>query len=123
MAYLEKEIIEKINMTAEAEETLECAFLDDAAFIKNEIQQGVAELFKVGNAFFVTRIERSNKNKELVIIALAGSGLVASSVHIFNAAKLAGCKSIRFHTKRRGLAKLLTHLKPEYVETVYKINV
>lgn len=111
--------IEKIKLTADVEKVLEPAFCDDADFIKNQIISGAAELFKVNSAFFVTRIEE----KELVIVALAGRDLTSAAKIIFEAAKSIGCQSIRFHTKRKGLARLLSDLKPKYVETVYKIEV
>lgn len=111
--------IEKVKLSAEIEKTLKPAFLDDADFIKNQIISGAAELFKVNSAFFVTRIE----DNELVIIALAGKDLATAAKLIFSAAKSIGCQSIRFHTKRKGLARLLSAFSPQYVETIYKIEV
>lgn len=111
--------IEKIKLTAEVEKTLEPAFLADADFIKDQIKSGVAELFKVKRAFFVTRLEE----KELVIVALAGENVALASQVIFDAAKRVGCQSIRFHTKRDGLARMLKNYSPEIVETVYRVKV
>jgi hypothetical protein len=108
--------IEKITLTAEVEKVLLPAFLADADFIKNEISSGAAELFRVNSAFFVTRLESA----ELVIIAVAGKDLPAAAKIMFNAAKTIGCQSIRFHTKRKALARMLKEFKPEYVETVYR---
>ena len=111
--------IEKISLSAEIEQVLKPAFLDDAGVIKHQINQGVAELFRVDNAFFVTRLE----DKELVIVALAGQNLDQAAQEIFTAAQKVGCQSIRFHTKRQGLARMLKQFKPTYVETVYRVEV
>lgn len=95
------------------------AFSADADFIKAQIKSGEAELFRVGRAFFVTRLE----GDELVIVSLAGENLAVASNIIFDAAQKVGCKSIRFHTKRKGLARMLKQFKPKYVETIYRIEV
>jgi hypothetical protein len=108
--------IEKITLTAEVEKVLAPAFLADADVIKNQLSSGVAELFKVHSAFFVTRLE----NTELVIVALAGENLALAAQVIFDSAKAVGCQSIRIHTKRKGLARMLKKFKPEHVETVYR---
>lgn len=115
MAVIKKEI----NLTADIAKVLKPAFVDDAEFIINQIQSGVAELFSVDNAFFVTRLE----DTELVIVALAGENLATAATEIFNAAQKIGCQSIRFHTKRKGLARMLKSFKPSYVETVYRVEV
>lgn len=115
MANLKKEI----SLTANIAKVLNPAFGDDAELIINQIKSGVAELFSVGNAFFVTRLE----DDELVIVALAGENLPSAATEIFNAAQKVGCQSIRFHTKRKGLARMLKGFKPNYVETVYRVEV
>jgi hypothetical protein len=111
--------IEKITLTAEVEKVLLPAFLADADFIKNELSLGVAELFRVHNAFFVTRLE----DTELVIVALAGENLALAAQVIFDSAKAVGCQSVRFHTKRHGLARMIKKFTPEYVETVYRVKI
>ncbi len=111
--------IKKISLSADVAKVLNPAFVDDAELITSQIKSGAVDLLSVGNAFFVTRLE----DKELVIVALAGENLAVAASEIFNAAQKVGCQSIRFHTKRKGLARMLKAFQPNYVETVYRIEV
>ncbi len=70
-----------------------------------EIQQGIAELWRIngGAAWMITRVEGS----ELVVCCLAGRDLLPVCAVLYRAASLRGLSSIRFHTGRRGLARLV----------------
>jgi len=56
-------------------------------------------------------------------VALAGENLALAAQVIFDSAKAVGCQSIRFHTKRHGLARMIKKFTPEYVETVYRVKI
>ena len=114
-------VIKKITQAdmATAMAVLAPAFLDDEGEIVKQITSGEAEVFSIKNIFFVARLE----NTELVVVALAGKNLVSAMADIFNAAKQAGCTTIRYHTTRKAFSRILSSFQPEFVEYVYKIGV
>lgn len=91
----------------------------DREIIADEIKQGISELWEIseGKAYCVTRIEEH----ELVIVCFGGKGLIDAAPTIFEAAK-AHNLSIRFHTNRPALARLLKNYKPRYIQHVYRID-
>ena len=92
----------------------------DAEIIGEEIKSGVSELWQVldGDAYCVTRIEPG----ELVIVAFGGKGLLQVTDAILKAAKSQGLQSIRFHTNRPALARLVKKYKPRHIEHIYRID-
>lgn len=89
----------------------------DGEALEVECNSGLAQCWKLqgGRAYMLVRIE----NKELVICCFEGSNLAKIAGFIISAAKSNGFKSIRFHTKRPALAKLINqHF--EHVEHVFK---
>lgn len=94
------------------------AFGADEAEIVAEVQAGAAQCWVIGDAAMITRRE----DRELVVVALAGKGLKEVAPVICKAAKQAGCRSIRFHTKRPGLYRLLSHVGAELREYVFEVG-
>lgn len=92
----------------------------DCDFITDEINNGVSELWQVndGDAYCVTRIE----NDELVIVAFGGKGLLDVTDALFSAAQAQKLSSIRFHTKRPALARMVKKYKPSMAEYIYRIK-
>lgn len=90
------------------------------ATIKKEITSGRAHAFITNNKkiALVVRAE----GKELVIVALAGSGLAQVVTEIINYAKSRGFESLRFHTKHpERLKKGLAGVNVKLVETRKKL--
>lgn len=93
----------------------------DRDIIADEIERGISELWRIddGKAYMVTRMETD----ELVIVAFQGKGLANVAPILVETAKRHGLDSIRFHTKRPALARLLKHWQPEHVEHVYRVHI
>lgn len=113
--------MEKINAEkvpfSQAAPFLNQSLSGDDKGLRLECESGLAQCwkFKDGQAYMLARVE----DKELVICCFEGRGLAEIASHIISAAKSNGFSSIRFHTKRPALAKLINqHF--EHVEHVFK---
>lgn len=104
---------------ADVRDRLRPAFGNDEAFIVADVERGLAHCWEIGHAAMITRRE----GDELVVVALAGKGLSDIAPDICEAARRAGCKTIRFHTRRPGLYRLLQHVGAELREYVFEIQV
>lgn len=82
---------------------------DAVADIAAEVQAGQAEAWRLnsGMAYMVTRIEEASQGRELVVIAFEGRNLRHLVPGIISQARAVGCRSIRYHTTRRGLERML----------------
>lgn len=80
-----------------------------------EIEKGVSQLWSVnqGELLILTRIE----NAELVIVAAAGKNLIAACIYILATAINQGFKTIRFHTVKPAVVRLIKKHFPDF-ETV-----
>lgn len=92
---------------------------DDIDIIAEEVSRGVSRLWKTthddgGISYFVTRKE----GQELVLVAYAGQELARTSAIIHSTAKAQGFTSIRAHTKRLAMLRLLRELNPHVTEYV-----
>ena len=114
---MEKEVIaEKVNFTQAAPhmvKSLGC----DVEVLKKECDSGVSQCWRMqnGEAYMLTRAE----NKELVICCFEGKNLSEIISGVIKAAKNSGFISIRFHTNRPAIIKLI---KEEfyYEEHIFK---
>lgn len=94
-----------------------------------ELREGKAQLFKYSAGYFATRGEfDDNGNKELVLIAAEGKDFNPVAHWIVNQCREMGVKFVRFHTARKALARLVSDLKPQLIETrpkewVYRITI
>lgn len=91
----------------------------DEIEMRMQIQQGIAEIWQLDTLFLITRIEES----ELVVCCAIGQGLKELAPLINRAAKQKGCKTIRFHSTRPALSRLLKVWKFRELERVYQMEV
>lgn len=98
---------------------------NDAADIAADVESGNAEAWRIddGEAYMVNRIERTATGKELVVMVLQGRGLRRIAPQIIEAARSVGCVTIRFHTTRPGMARMLKPFGFEEAERVYRVGV
>lgn len=89
---------------------------DDLAAIADDIARGSATLICCEGCFFVLRGE----GDELVIVVAEGKNLKAAAPQIVNKAKKDGFKTLRFHTKRPALNRLLSGYGFKEQERVYR---
>ena len=93
--------------------------LDDGEALKVQCDSGIAQCWRLqkGQAYMLTRAE----NKELVICCFEGQNLGEIITGVIKAAKNSGFISMRFHTKRPAILKLL---KQEFklVEHIFRRN-
>lgn len=88
--------------------------------IRDDILEERAQLFSCPHdSYVVLRIEGS----ELVIVACVGSGGIAIMQRCMEIARANNLTSIRFHTARRGMQRLLKQFKPVELERVYRVNI
>lgn len=103
-----------------AADSLAAAMGEDAAFIKDEVERGIAILWNcIGCGWVVTRQE----GQELVFVA--GSGKNAREVIklFMKNRKQLNFNTCRIHSARKGMGKYLSSLGFEEVERVYRVAV
>lgn len=113
---------EKIKATRsgwciDAEAALIVSMGEDAEELANQVKSGIAECwhFEQGENVDIWSIVRREKN-ELVVCCLEGIGAKIIVPLIEQAAKNAGCKSVRSHIKRLGLSRMFKDYQlDEYV--------
>jgi hypothetical protein len=96
---------------------LASTFDGDEAEIYKDVKTGAASCWRIGNTAMISRREGA----ELVVMCLAGSDLRESAPVIKAAAARAGCQSIRMHTKRKGLVKLLAPVGVSIDEYILRV--
>ncbi len=100
------------------------ALRGDLPLLKQQVNSGIAQLWEInsdqGKSWMISRAEKSGDQKELVICCYEGCDLKALSHLIYNSAERQGFDSIRFHTQRKGLNRLIVDLGFTPYETVYK---
>ena len=113
--------IERIKQwTAEAERGLNQTLRDDTEALKQQVNSGIAELWRInGDSWMISRVEQYADKNELVVCCFQGKDLLTIGTEIIGAAKEQGLHSIRFHTQRKGLNRLLKPFGFRYLETVY----
>lgn len=88
--------------------------------IKSDIERKIAQLFALpDDTYMVLRIDRN----ELVCVALVGRNAIEVVETLIELAKTNQCDTVRFHTKRRGVPRLLKQFNPVQGETAYRIPV
>ena len=89
--------------------------------VADEVMEGHIELFRINDdSFALTRIE--TEINELVIVGYIGQRLTEFADAMIRLAKSNGIESIRFHSRRPGLARLIRKLSPQRLETVYRVT-
>ena len=90
--------------------------------LADDIREGYAELFEIdgGDSVAVTRLETDIE--ELVVCAYQGRNAMEFARMICEIAKRNGAKTLRYHTRRKGMARLLADLGALETETVYTVT-
>ena len=106
----------------EAEAGLIKTLIDCKQDLINEINAGGAKLWRCfSDTWLVTRAEGS----ELVVVCLQGKHGAEVIRLIYTIAKKQNFKTVRFHTSRKGLHRLVARCIPrkvDYIETVYGVT-
>ena len=103
-------MIKQIAWSDTAEDGLIVSAGEDMAIIKNQVLNGVAQLWEHNlngtHGFIVTRLDVEGLGTELVLVLGEGSGL-NEAVPLFKQVAIdLGIKSIRVHVKRKGLIRM-----------------
>lgn len=101
---------------SEVVDQLRATFEGDEAEIKQDVDSGVAVCWRVGGVVMITRRDGA----ELVVMCLAGGDLKSIGKVFFDAARKAGCKTMRFHTKRPALGRHLQEFGFKPSETIFR---
>ncbi len=109
------------NATAGLSETLR----GDLPSLKQQVNNRVAQLWEIntdnGKSWMVSRVEYFDyKPAELVICCYKGCDLKQVTQLVHDSAQAQGIGSIRYHTQRKGLNRLVVDLGFTPYETVYK---
>ena len=90
--------------------------------LADDIREGYAELFEIdgGDSVAVTRFEVDID--ELVVCAYVGREVMEFAEMICKIARKNGAKTLRYHTRRKGMARLLSELGAIETETVYQVT-
>ncbi len=89
--------------------------------LAEQVKRGVAELWLIdGDSWMITRVEHfPGRKPELVVCCYKGRNVKEVSRLILKSAIKQGMGSVRYHTKRKGLNRLVQELGFEYMETIY----
>jgi|GEM_PF-1204590 len=97
---------------------------DDLLLLKTQVNRGHARLWEInsdrGQSWMISRCERVNGERELVICCYQGCDLAAIAPMIDRSATQQGFNAIRFHTQRKGLNRLIHDVGFAVHETVYR---
>jgi len=96
---------------------------DDAVIIEQDLNNQQAQAFMIGECCFIVRTESIGEHKELVIMCAEGKGAIEAINTLTHVAKLNGCTSARFHTKRPILQRLAKRLGWLQHEVVFKKSI
>ncbi len=116
--------IERKAWSEEAAQGLGETLRDCEDLLREQVEQGIAELWHVGgHSWMITRTEHlPGRKPELVVCCYKGQDLNTVTQLIMDAATKQGFGSIRYHTRRKGLNRLVADLGFEYMETIYHKN-
>jgi len=97
---------------------------DALPILKKQVNAGIAQLWEVdtdnGKSWMITRAEYpTGEAPELVLCCYEGRDVKLVTKHILDAAIKQGFGSIRYHTHRKGLNRLVIDLGFMPYETVY----
>lgn len=89
-------------------------------WLMDAVANGSAQAYEADNwqTVVVVRFD----GDELVVCCAIGENLKPVLDAMIPKAKAAGIKSVRFHTQRKGLARLLSDYGPTFYEYVYKVE-
>ncbi len=98
---------------------------DSLLSLQKQVNSGIAQLWEIdtdqGKSWMISRVEKSEgQAPELVICCFKGCDLNTVSPVVVETAKQQGFGSIRYHTQRKGLNRLIVDLGFSPYETVYR---
>ncbi len=100
------------------------ALRGDLPLLKAQVNRGIAQLWEIysdyGKSWMISRVENLKGQHELVICCYQGCDLKNIAPLVVESAKRQGFASIRFHTHRKGLNRLIEDLGFDPYETVYR---
>lgn len=105
-----KEIIRQNFWSAEAEKGLSVALDGEAEYFKNQVNQGIAQLYKVGSdSWAILRIEYMNETGAPVLVGCCyqGSNYLQFVGDVIKAARQQNIKIFRIHSKSAGIGRWL----------------
>jgi len=90
--------------------------------LADDIREGYAELFEIdgGDSVAVTRFETDIA--ELVVCAYVGREALEFAQMMCRIAKKNGAETLRYHTRRKGMGRLLADLGAIETETIYTVT-
>jgi len=105
----------------EAVEGLGETLRDCEDLLRDQVNRGIAELWQIEDrSWMITRTEVFlNRKPELVVCCYKGEQLNAVTQEIMVTAIKNGFGSIRYHTQRKGLNRLVQDLGFEFMESIY----
>ncbi|MFD1385150.1 hypothetical protein ACFQ45_17505 [Rhodanobacter aciditrophus] len=93
--------VQRINWPLKVPEKLLTACGDDFKTIRNQVQDGIAHLYKLESdntdLLVVTRGEETPSGREFVIVCVAGHGMKDAGQFLIDNASRLGFDSIRYH--------------------------
>lgn len=113
--------IEQKAWSEKAKQGLDETLHDCTDLLREQVDTGVAQLWHIGDhSWMITRVERfPDRKPELVVCCYKGRDLNTVTQIIMASAINQGFGSIRYHTRRKGLNRLVSNLGFEYMETIY----
>lgn len=79
----------------------------DADFIRQQCETDQAVIYRFNHHQGDTWVVLRGEDSELVVVAMAGAGLHQVAAKIIESARVSGFASLRCHTKRPGMARML----------------
>ena len=112
---------ERQQWSQEAAEGLGETLRDCEDLLREQVESGAAELWRVeDHSWMITRTEYfPNRRPELVVCCYKGEDLNRVTQAILENALKQGFGSIRYHTRRKGLNRLVQDLGFEFMESIY----
>ena len=104
-----KAIFNKVEWDSDIEIALSSALGDDLHLIKNEVKNGISEVWQLSGlvlGFLVTRVE-IGKKRTMVLVAMFGSGGYQVLDVFYDVARKMNCQIMRIHSGRAGAYRYL----------------
>ena len=117
-------VIQYSQWTDKATTGLQQCLRGDLPILREQVNHGIAQLWQVitdkGESWLITRVEMINDLKELVVCCYQGCDVNTVTPVIYRCAEQQGFDSIRYHTQRKGLNRLVKPLGFNEHEVIYR---
>lgn len=117
--------IEKIpQWNEEAERGLRDTLRDDGPELARQVNEGIAELYLIdGETYMLTRVDAVEGGpRELVVCCMQGRNVRQITPWIIDLAAANGIDSIRYHTQRPALQRMVAKFGFRELERVYRLE-